>query len=177
MSTENQIKLSTGTWPFQEVLPHDWADYFRTAGPAPEEPYDEKEVLGDVMERITPPDDDPRWKVYHDALGAANELLQRFEWLCAFAPVDVPEDWVLSPGIALALSIETIGKDDLRGRKLQYIRHTILGTREDISEVSRLAAGLISKEERHAGGEKFPDPAGKEEGEVGPAEPNPSGSS
>lgn len=167
MSTK--IKLSTGEWPFSEVLPHDWTDYFLVAGEEPERPFDEKEIVGGGTEKVTPPDDDPRWKAYGDALTRWNRQAQEFEWLMAFADVEVPDGWALPSGKALALGIEPNVVFMPRDHKLLYIRHVILGTREDIAEVSRLASGVITEKERAAGAVKFPGSEADEEGLVGTA--------
>lgn len=167
MSTK-QVKLSTGEWPISEIRPDEWSDFF-IAHPAPERPYIEKEVPGGVMEKITPPAGHESLQMFDDALALYNQLGRHFEWLLGFATVDVPEDWEIPPGKALALGVETIGPDDPRGRKLQYIKHHILATYEDTIDVVAATTATITAEERAAGGAKFPGDEGDEAGDVGSA--------
>lgn len=164
MSTK-QVKLSTGKWPVSEIRPDEWADFF-IAHKSPERPYIEKEVLGGVMEKITPPDDHPSWQVYNDEMALFSQLGRHFEWLLGFATLEVPDDWAIPLGKALALGIETIDSSDPKGRKLQYIKHHVLGTAEDVTDVTAATSAIITAEERAAGGEKFPNKAGDETGGV-----------
>lgn len=171
MST-NLGKLSTGEWPISEIRPDEWQDFF-IRHPAPERPHGEKEVLGGVIEKITLPDDSPLLDDYYREMMQYNQKGRHFEWLAGFATVDVPKDWELSLGKQLAFEIETIGPDDPVGRKLQYIKHHILATAADVTEVKRLTDAIITREERAAGGEKFPGADGDETGDMGSASTDP----
>lgn len=167
MSTKT-IKLSTGSWPYQEILPGHWVEYYLRCPASPERPYREVKVDGtDVPEKLDLPDDDSRMIEYIKADAAWNRQALDFMWLMTFAPVIVPDDWKVSPGEALALGIEVA--TDERGRKVQYIRHVILGTNDDRAAASAASDGTITKEEREAGARPFPDDEGDETGEMGTA--------
>lgn len=160
MSTK-QVKLSTGEWPISEIRPDEWANFF-IMHPTPERPYIEKEVLGGVMEKVTPPDDSILWDGHNHAMQRHNQEWLHFLWLLGLATVDVPDEWELPPEKAMAFGV----KEGLRGRKLQYIQHHIIATDEDSVTVQAATNAVITKEERAAGGVPFPDSEGDEAGSV-----------